>query len=322
MAVFRELDLSAIHRADETYQISRAGTDLSALEISIKSQGIQVPLVVRERENNPGVILVSGFRRFDAAQSLGLETMPCQVLSHEDKKRCARISVLENAFQRELGPGELVRAVLVLEQHLSNKEIADSSPALFNTRFNPRYMKSLAEIGRLPAPALDLLDEGRLSLKAAQAVAGLPNEAGEPLLKLFSGIRVSTGKQMEIIAWIKEICARDQISMTDLLDTETVSQAMTPDGDHQDLAAAGNRLRAVLYRLRFPALDAARQDAANRVRELKLPKEIRIHLPENFESMTYGITLEFTGTDDFKQTLATLSDLADHPSFTRLLNRS
>ena len=126
---------------------------------------------------------------------------------------------------------------------------------------------------------------------------------------------------MEIITWIREISARENLSVIRVC--RDMDPAADPEKfrDHKDLSAAGNVLRARLYHRRYPSLDRAKKEAASRVQALKLPKGVRLALPENFESMVYTLTLSFADPEEFQGRLAALANLTNAQDFNALLKR-
>ncbi len=315
------IPVSAVNRDDTGFRISKADDRQTlALAASMAVTGMTVPPLVAATGNGLYVV-VSGFKRVEAAVSLGWDTILCRTMAGKTERDLAGLAVAENAFQRELGPGEQVRAVGLLARYMDAREISQKAEALLNTRLNAGYINSLIRINALPDPALSLLDSGLICLKAASSLTGSPTEEVSAFLDLFGSVKVSSSKQMEIITWIREICAREKSVVADCCrDISCVVQSGDPQG-HKDLAAAGNLLRARLYHRRYPALDQARKEAAERVQALKLPKGIRLALPENFESMVYSVSLAFTSPEEFQDRIDGLARLSGVQDFNALLKR-
>jgi len=315
------IPMSTINLDDTGFRISKVDeAQASALAASLAVTGMAVPPLVAIAGNGTYVV-VSGFKRFEAAVSLGWETVSCRTMGGRSQKDLAGLAVAENAFQRDLGPGEQVRAAALMARYMDPREISEKAEALFNNRLNAGYINSLVRINALPDPAPALLDAGLLCLKAAKVLTGFAPEEAIAFLDLFGAVKVSSSKQMEILTWVKEICAREKISVADFCrDLSSFLPSGDPQG-HKDLAAAGNSLRARLYHCRYPALDQAKKEAAARVRALKLPKGVRLALPENFESMIYSMSLTFTSSGEFQDRIDGLSHLSGAEDFNALLKR-
>ena len=318
-----KIDLSKIDLSDQTYWITRAGEDIPALALSISQLGICTPPAVIQTESGSGqsFAVVSGFRRIRAALSLNMAEAVCRVFKNSDQQVCSVLAVVENAHARDLGPGELVRAVRLLYRHMDAKIIAGRSQSLFNTRLNAGYVTTLLRISDLGQQALDLLDQGLLAVKTAKMLTELSPADAQAFIGLFSQIKASTGKQMEMLTWTREITAREGGEIEGILLEEDLRTALDTDQGNRDTGAAANRVRAWLYARRFPELDRTRKRSAELVRDLKLPANIRMALPDNFESMVYSLTLSITSLEDLDKGLETLSGLKTHPSLKQILDR-
>lgn len=323
MTQYQPIAISDIDLSDQTYRVTRAPEDLSALTLSISAQGMIIPLKVIEKaqQRGRGYTLVSGFRRIEAARSLGQSQVRCQIYPAGEAAACARMAVAENAFCRNLGPGELARAVVLVSRHMDAAALAEHSLQIFNTRLNPKFVETLIFLGRLNESIFHLMDSGQLAIKAARVLATMPEQDAQMMLGLFSCVKASSGKQMEIFTWAREICAREKIRLDQLLNDSQIRAALDPNKSNQDLGAAANRVRAVLYARRFPQLEAARTRATGLVRDLGLPRTMRMTLPENFESMVYSLLVSFTSPEDYAKSLEVLTRLAAHPAFHQLLDR-
>ncbi|MCG8636038.1 MAG: ParB/RepB/Spo0J family partition protein [Desulfobacterales bacterium] len=315
------IPVSAIDQADTGFRITGADDDVSALAGSMAKTGLCIPPLVCGRE--PEYRVVSGFRRIAAAVSLGWESIPCRVSDIGSQKELAIQAVTENAFQRELAPGELIRAIALLNRHMGAKEIAEASPDIFNMKLNTGYISSLTRICNLPRPALTLLDTGRLSVKAAKILANIGPAPAKAFIDLFATIKASSSKQVEIITWANEISAREKQSVPDLFGEQEFSDIINPEDhqQHRDKSLSGNLLRGLLFQRRFPSLDNARKRSVNQLKALKLPSGVKMVLPENFESMIYSLSFNFKSPDEFQVQLNSLDRLAGHEAFKALLKR-
>jgi len=304
-----------------------AGGDLSSLALSIEQTGLKVPPLVCRLQSEEKCLIVNGFKRIAAMAKIGIETIPCQVISDASEADYALCSVSENAFQRELTPGELIRAIEVLGRVMDIQAIADQAMAIFNTQLNAGYIKVLSRIHSLGSRALALLDSGWLSIKAAKKIISLDKESIDCFLRLFSRIKTSSSKQMEIITNLLEIGSREKITTTQVCKEKPIQEILYPtskDNDkglHKDPGAAGNLVRSYLRQRRYPEIEKNRLDIQKKIQALKLSSGIRMILPDNFESMVYTISFDFKSTDEFQNKVSSIDTLAAHPDFKAILDR-
>jgi ParB family chromosome partitioning protein len=97
---------------------------LESLAQTIKEHGIRQPLTVIPSDDKQGCYeIISGERRFRAAKTLKLETVPCIII--HDKKRAEEIAIIENIQRKDLHPVELMNAYNNLLDHNICSSIVD-----------------------------------------------------------------------------------------------------------------------------------------------------------------------------------------------------
>ena len=92
-----EISLSSIRPNKDQPRKTFDSDKIDALAISIKEHGVVQPIVVRNLDNHYQII--AGERRWQAAKSIGLDTIPC-VIKDCDDSTVAEIALVEN-LQRE-----------------------------------------------------------------------------------------------------------------------------------------------------------------------------------------------------------------------------
>jgi len=323
---FTDIPMSEIDLSDTGFRITGPHYDIEPLSASIFQYGIMVaPLVLWGPDKYS---VVSGFRRIEAARHAGLSRITCRVLPAGHNLDAAMAAVTENAFSRELTPAELIRATALLLRFMDAKGIAKNAASIFNRPLNTGYINTLARIHAMPDSVLDLLDQGRISIKACKNLVSMDPETRTEFLHLFSLIKVSSGLQMEIITWAKEICALEKISLSRLIQESPLggngSDGPGPAGSdlgHRDMSALGKQFKAFLAQRRFPALTAAKDQTREQIKMLELDSGLQLVVPENFEGMVYAMQMEFKNMDEFKTRLNRLAELAELYDFNALVDR-
>ncbi len=314
---FTDIPVSEIDLSDTGFRITGLHHDIEHLSASISQYGIMVaPLVLCGSDKYS---VVSGFRRIEAARYAGLSRITCRVMPAGEKSVAAMAAVIENAFSRELTPAELVRATALLFRFMDAESIAKNATSIFNRPLNTAYINTLARIHAMPDSVLDLMDEGKISIKACKSLVSMDAETMTEFLHLFSLIKVSSGIQMEIIAWAKEICALEKMSLSTLIQESPLGGKESDE--HRDMSALGKQFKAFLAQRRFPAVTAAKNQAQEHIKALELDSGLQLAVPENFEGLVYAMQMEFKNMDEFKTRLNRLAQLADHHDFKSLLDR-
>ena len=166
----RSLAIDAI--APGKYQ-PRQAFDLEKIEelaASIKSQGVIQPIIVRAI--GPGRYeLIAGERRWRAARQAGLDEIPALVKVVADQAVVA-MALIENIQREDLSPLEEAQALsrLIHQFELTHQQAAD---AVGRSR---AAVSNLLRLLDLPAEIKRLLDERKLDMGHARALATLPEK--------------------------------------------------------------------------------------------------------------------------------------------------
>lgn len=314
------IPLARIDLTDTRFKISRGDEDITALAQSIKDTGLtNLPIVRPSGKSGESYVVVSGFKRIKALiHNRYAGKVVCQTYPAASETDCAIRAVSDNAYQRELSPSELVQSVVLLGRYMEPHLMAQKSITIFNTRFNQGYIKDLLKIGKLPKQTLDLMDTGQLSIKSAKKISGDTPDLAGCFISLFSRIKASASKQMEIVTNFLEIAAREKMPPSDLYQEKGLQEILGHDS--KDLGFKGNLLRQYLAQRRFPFLEKKRQEVREKINSLKLSPGVKLAIPENFESNTYSLLLEFKTLAEFETRVASLDRIAA-PALKEILKR-
>ena len=166
-----ELRTLAIHAIQPGRYQPRHAMDperLDDLAASIRAQGVIQPVVVREIAKDR-YELIAGERRWRAAQKAGLAELPAIVKIVPDQAVVA-MALIENIQRENLSPLEEAQALarLIGEFELTHQQTAD---AIGRSRAS---VSNLLRLLDLPAEIKRLLDERKLDMGHARALATLP----------------------------------------------------------------------------------------------------------------------------------------------------
>lgn len=142
---------------------------LAELAASIKEVGILQPVIVKQEDD--GYVLIAGERRWRAAQSAGLGSIPAVVRGSVGESSLVE-ALVENVQRQDLTPLEEAHAYkqLLEDYGMTQEDVAQrvgkSRPAVSNT----------LRLLQLPGPIQTLVDAGGLSAGHARALLGLDDE--------------------------------------------------------------------------------------------------------------------------------------------------
>lgn len=141
---------------------------IDELAQSIREHGIFQPIIIKKIAK--GYIIVSGERRYRAAQQVGLKTIPSIVRQYEESK-VAEIALAENLQRENLTPIEEAEAYKVVMNHLrlTQTELAQK---IGKSRSHVTNMLGLLN---LPEDTQNLLLTNQISMGHARALSKLEN---------------------------------------------------------------------------------------------------------------------------------------------------
>jgi len=147
---------------------------LEELAISIRSQGVIQPIVVRPLANPapgaPQYEIIAGERRWRAAQIAGLGTIPAVIRRVPDETAIA-MALIENIQRENLNPLEEARALerLIAEFGVTHEQAAD---AVGRSR---AAVSNLLRLLQLAPEVTDMVEKHQLEMGHARALLALTN---------------------------------------------------------------------------------------------------------------------------------------------------
>ncbi len=155
---------------------------IEALSISIKSQGVLQPLLVRPSKMQGQYEIIGGERRWRAAKMAGLTEVPV-IIRELDDGRALEVALVENVQRADLNPLEEAAGYqrLVAEFNYTHEDMARV------TGKSRSHITNLLRLLALPDKIKECVNSGLLSMGHARALLGL---AEDPELQLRAANRV------------------------------------------------------------------------------------------------------------------------------------
>lgn len=220
--------------------------------------------------------------------------------------QCLMKSIAAIAFKRPLTPAELVLCARRLHHFFKTDDIVKKSVAIFNCELNIRFVEELLAIGDLPDPGLELLHQGKLSLQASKRLAACNEDTTKGFLTIFSAIKASINKQLEIIQYVMEIAARDHIKTEKFLKAKSIRDILS--NENTDPVTKTNTLRSWLFEQRFPAIFNTHLMVQKKIASIKFNPHIKFLPPVNFESQNYSVSFIAKNYTEFARNVQMLND--------------
>lgn len=170
---YRELPISAIDRDPNQPRVTFDEEKLSELAHSIKTYGILSPLMVRPAKTPGRYILIAGERRFRAAQTVGITSVPVLIDQADDDsgERTLAMQLVENLQRADLTPLERAHAIGALKEthQLSVRDVGEK------LGISKSMVQRSLDILDLPDDLLNALREGASESKIL-LLANIENE--------------------------------------------------------------------------------------------------------------------------------------------------
>lgn len=173
----RYVDLSNIHEPDEALRkVDRKDEKYQGLVESVRLKGIMNPITLREivepETNQVTYGLVDGLQRYSAAKDAGLERIPAHIISVEDAE-LLEAQIIANVHKIETKPVEYSKALLKV---LQNNPLLTRSDLANRLAKTPAWISERLGLLKLTDQVGELVDEGKIGLSNAYALAKLPPE--------------------------------------------------------------------------------------------------------------------------------------------------
>jgi ParB family transcriptional regulator, chromosome partitioning protein len=160
--------------------------ELGELQTSLGAHGLIQPITVRRIEQGEGFELISGERRFRAAQRLGWTEIPALV-READNRTSLTVALIENLQRADLNPVEEAEGYdrLSKEFKLDQQQVAEIVGKDRSTIANATRLLSL------PGEILEHLRSGAMSAGHARPLIGLPRARSIPLASEIIDLQLS-----------------------------------------------------------------------------------------------------------------------------------
>jgi hypothetical protein len=276
-----------------------ADADLTALIRSIRSSGIGDPLWVISVRG--GYRILAGFRRFLAAEAIGLDALPCRVFPESvPADRIFEEALLAQASQREFHPVEKARAIQILTRiGVSREGILSRFLPILGLAPKDEMIEDTAGLLSLHPALLEYLERHPVSLKQASAFSRFTAEEQEVFAGLGTGLQIRIVELTEIAGWIRDL-SRDRGTPADALLKAAGIPGLPDDRDlnrNEKIAAVKERLR----RERYPALEAWNHKIRILRAELRMPEGIRLTWDPSLESPGFRMEIRVRSTKDLEE---------------------
>ena len=289
------LHISEIKKTDTQSHRFSFGRDNTLLSLSIKSAGILSPLLLKTNGSKCVTEIITGFRRLEAAASLGIEKIPC-ILIPSDKIspfNVFLISFYDNIATR--GFNEVEKALIIrflVENKIPYSDIATDYLPLLGIPPKIKYTELYFAVSNSSVKLKDALASERIGLKAFEKLLKLPVSCRSVIEDLMLKLKFNINQQSQLIDFIEIIInkngeknATDEITK---IKHEIVESSFLSDPQ---------KINAVLASLKVntsPLFYISKKRFQSAVASIDIPANVKISHPPFFELSSYTMEINFS----------------------------
>jgi len=312
------IPISNIRLDDKRFQIT-TNRENAAISDSITRLGLLIPPCLRTTED--GFLIVSGFRRVRACIEIGCQTINAVILRDDQPVlECARRAIAENAFQRELNPIEISRALNLVRS--LTRDTRTMTDALIGTGLDPHpaLIDRFLPFCRLPEDIQEGFLSDELTLATLNELVRMEEREAAALAGFFMDLKPGASLQREMITMLSEIAFTEDRQISEIIQDEAI-QSVLMDAGMTDRNLRCRCMRDVLRRRRFPELTRYEAKFNAHVDSLALGKYIKIVPPRDHESNSYTFQMSVSSLTEFQAAVNRLSDTQSHPALLQIFDR-
>lgn len=310
----KKIAIQFIDLTRDQFRISRYRST-ARLERSLQAVGCLEPLLALNPENP---ILISGFRRVEAALKLGMETLPVCFLEGEIEESHVFHLAL-HLFLSTGHPHPVEQSVILrkLEQWFSRDEILERYFPLLEIHPSAVIYRRIRAILDLPLSAQEALASGLLDEVCVPHLERLNEADRQPAIQLLLDLSPSKSSQKEILEYLHDLSLREEVPISTLLQEEAVQRIFTrrPANLPQQREAFRHWLKA----RRFPVLHQAKTKFEQTCKTLKISDKVKLIPPPFYEGREYEVRFSFREPEEFRRRLETLQQMAQQPDVLKKL---
>ena len=318
--LLKYLSISNLNVTDDSYRVTFA-PKLGELERSIRAVGIIQPITVRHTPEGTYQI-VSGYKRVLAMQNLARQTVPTLVHEAADLSPTQAFlwNVHENCVTRRLNLIEKAHTVIKLQQFLSipEEELVKQFLPLMGESPSYKILHQLLALGALTEPMKNHVVTSDLALSSASRIAEFTASTQQELLAVLSHIKPSTNKLNELLALIREISARDGLTVEEILNHYQLLQVVAdPNASAADKVRA---LRQSLRGIRLPQITERQKQLAGLIDGLELPETARVTTDPYFENDKIKLEYQFSQPEELTELVKHLQEAFEKQKWQRIFD--
>lgn len=292
------LPIQNINMRDDSFRMTFA-PKLDKLLCSVKTIGVVKPIHVRHTSDGSYQV-VAGYKRLLVCQELNRQTIPSLIFEHNDLSPFQAFlhNLHDNIFSRALNVVEKGMVISKLQSMfgVNEDDITNKYLPLVGEQASYKIFHQFLAVNQVIDTMKMHIVEGDIALPNAARIAEFSPTTQQALYNVLRHIRPNTNKLNELLTLIREISARDGISVEDVLHRyELLTIVANPEVAAPEKVAA---LRQTLKGVKMPQLTAKQAEFTRLIQQLHLPSTAQLKADPFFEDPNFKLECKFDNAEE------------------------
>lgn len=302
--ILQYLPIQNINVADDSFRMTYA-TDISKLKCSIKVIGIIEPVHLRHTSDGSYQV-ITGYRRILACQELNRQTVPALVFEHNDLSPMQAFlhNLHDNIFSRRLNVIEKAMALSKLHKmfNVSEDDLVNTYLPMMDEPKSYKLLHQILSIDNIIDSVKEHIVKTDICANNAARIAEFSPSTQQALHNVLKHVRPNTNKLNELLTMIREISARDGISVEDVLHRyELLTIVADPTVAAPEKITA---LRQTLRGIKLPELTKKQSEFSRLLQQIELPDNASLKIDPYFEDPNFKLEYKFDNPEELDQLVA------------------
>lgn len=312
----KNFPLKNINTSDKEFIVTFPYTSEPLME-SIKAVGVISPVILKSFDDRYKII--SGYRRIITAINIGIDLVDAYIIEENlsAPHEYLLINIYDNLTTRGFNIIEQghIFYKLANEFHITQNEIIGKYMPLLGINPNSKTLNNLISLNRLQDDIKQYIIEEDIPIINAVKLAGLKTKDLSALFILLKMIKIGTNYLHQMLLYLEEISLRDDISI------EVLLEETKPIAGEQNLSMPQKGLKIIdaLKDRRYPRLAKIEKEIITGIREMRLPKEIKLTYPQYLEEGDWKAEIRFKDQEQLKTLGETLIKKAEDGEIEKIM---
>jgi hypothetical protein len=253
----------------------------------------------RQKKNANKYLVVSGLRRIMACKKSGMKHLPCFIIKEKemDYEKFIRLNLNDNLCHRELNDIEKANLFILLnDEGVSVEKIVREYMHNLKLGKSRKIYEDILSLHSLDIRSKINVVEWNLPLKTSAALARYSKQDRVSVMNIAESLMPGINRLKEIMIFLEEIALIQKCPITNIVNKYLENIINSSKTNRKERA---EKIRQKLRALRYPQLAKMERQWNKCVKELHLPREIKIIPPLSFEGKKIKLEMFFS-TQDFK----------------------